>query len=518
MADAGGTNPSRSGRVKPAALLIGPVLAAAVYLLLPAATLSDTGEILSGLSTPGRLTAAVGTLMACWWLTEAIPIAATAILPAALFPVLGVMGIADVASRYAHEMILLFFGGFLLGLAMEKHNLHKRIALTVVGLVGTSPGRLVAGFMIASATLSAWVSNTATTLMMLPIGMSVIALVLTSHADGEEEDREDSAQAAGRNFATCLMLGIAYAASIGGLVTLIGTPPNLILAGFARDNLGLEISMVRWMTVALPLAVIFLPICWLVLTRLVYPIRVKSLGGAAEALAEQRAGLGRMSRGEWTVFLVFCTTALAWVLRPQIQALGEHWGLESIAQLKDSSIAVIAAMLLFVIPTDLRRGEFTLDWRTAERLPWGVLILFGGGLALAKAISDTGVDVFIGNQLGVLHGVHPIVIVVVVTASITFLTEVTSNTAIANAVLPVLAAAAPAVGIDPIRLLVPATIAASLAFMLPVATPPNAIVFGSGRVTIPQMARAGIWLNLIGITLASVFGYLFAGYVVTPSG
>lgn len=521
MADSGETNPTRSGRLKPAALLIGPVLATAVYLLLPTAVLGDAGEVVSGLSTAGRLTAAVGALMACWWLTEAIPIAATAIVPAALFPVLGVMNIGDVASRYAHEMILLFFGGFLLGLAMEKHGLHKRIALTVVGLVGTSPGRLVAGFMLASAALSGWVSNTATTLMMLPIGMSVLSLVLhesSGDSPAGAADEPDEVETAGKNFGICLMLGIAYAASIGGVVTLIGTPPNLVLAGFAEDNLGIEISMARWITVALPLAIVFLPICWWLLTHVVFPIRVKQIAGVAEHLGKERAGLGRMSRGEWTVLAVFVSTALAWVLRPQLQGLGEYFQLAPLAGIKDSSIAVLAAMLLFVIPTNLRRAEFTMDWRTAERMPWGILILFGGGLALAKAISETGVDLYIGNQLGVLQGVHPLLIVVVVSAGIIFLTEITSNTAIANAILPVLAAAAPVLGLEPIRLLVPATIAASLAFMLPVATPPNAIVFGSGRVTIGQMSRAGLWLNLIGVVLASVVGYFFADYVITPTG
>lgn len=498
--------------VQVAGLFLGPVLAACVYLLLPAGTYDDAGELTnSGLSHAARATGAIGVLMACWWLTEAIPISATALLPAALFPALGVMPLSVVGGRYAHEMIMLFFAGFILGLAMERHGLHKRIALTVVGLIGTSPGRLVAGFMLATAAMSGWVSNTATALMMLPIGVSVISLVL----DGGDDSGESQT---GRNFATCLMLGIAYAASIGGVVTIIGTPPNLVLAGFAQDNLGLEISMVRWMTVALPLALVFLPLCWLVLTRVVFPIRVKRIEGVEDRLNHVRAGLGRMKRGEWIVFVVFCCTALAWVLRPQIQRLGEHLGLEPIASLGDATIGVIAATLLFVIPCDTRPWRFTMDWKTAERMPWGILILFGGGLALAKAISDTGVDTFIGSQLGVLEGVHPAVIVVAVTAVIVFLTEITSNTAIANAVLPVLAAAAPAVGIDPIRLLVPATIACSLAFMLPVATPPNAIIFGSGRVTIGQMSRAGLWLNLIGIVLGSVAGYFFAGYVVTPAG
>ena len=490
-------------------LIAGPVLALLAYALIPPAVYDDAGTLVSGLPHAGRATAGVGALMACWWLTEAIDLAFTALVPVALLPLLGVVDVKQAAAPYANDLIFLFFGGFMLGLALERWNLHRRIALVTLNLVGDSPARLVAGFMITTALLSMWVSNTATALMMLPIGVSVIGLL-----------ERDGKLVAGHNFSVCLVLGIAYAASIGGVATLVGTPPNVVLAGYCHKTLGRDISMAHWMLAAVPLVLVFLPLCWLVLTRIVFPISVKHIPGAKEMVRDELRALGPMSRGEWAVAVVFILTATAWVTRPLIQQLGDHYEIDALSTLRDSSIAMLAALVLFVTPVYPSRREFTLDWATVRRTPWGVLILFGGGLSLAAAITATGVDTYIGRSLAGMHGVPTPVVVAAVAVVIIFLTEITSNTAVTTAVLPVLGAAAPALGVDPVKLVIPAAIAASFAFMLPVATPPNAIVFSSGRVSVPQMVRAGFLLNLIGIVLVSLAGLLVADFVapatITP--
>jgi len=486
-------------------LIAGPALALLAYCLIPQAVYDDAGKLVSGLPHAGRATAAVGVLMACWWLTEAIHISATALVPVALLPLLGVMSVKQAAAPYANHLIFLFFGGFIIGLAMEKWGLHKRVALLTIRLVGTSPARLVAGFMLASALMSMWVSNTATTLMMLPVGVSVLTL-LAGDRGGQHA-----------RFAVCLMLSIAYGASIGGVGTLVGTPPNGILASFCDETLKIKIDMSHWMLAAVPLVAVFLPIAWLLLTRVLFPIKGLRLEGAREHVREQLRALGSMNRGEWVVSVVFILTASAWITRPLINDLGDvltERGYEipggALASLEDASIALAAALALFVIPVSIRPREFAMDWATTRRTPWGVLILFGGGLSLAHAITETGVDTWIGSHMHALAGAPPVLIVLVVVTAMVFLTEITSNTAVTTAILPVLAAAAPALGIDPLRLLVPAAVAASFAFMLPVATPPNAIVFSSGRVTIREMARAGFVLNLVGIVLLMLFAPLFA--------
>lgn len=489
-----------------AGLFLGPLVALAVYLLLPEGL---PGDPATGLDHPARATAALASWMAVWWLTEAIPISATALLPLVCLPLFGVASIRDAAAPYARDLILLFFGGFILGLALARCNLHRRIALFTLSIVGDSPSRLVAGFMLATAIMSMWVSNTATALLMLPIALSVLAQ-LTDEADPGPFRA---------NFARCLLLGIAYAASVGGVATLVGTPPNLVLAAFVRDQYDADISMAHWMLVMVPLAAVFLPIVWIGLTRFIFPIRGPAPADATDARAMIRRRLqelGPMSRAEWTVALVFAFTALAWITRPLINSLGETLASAPLADLNDATIAILAAMLLFVIPTNLSRREFAMDWKTAETLPWGILILFGGGLSLAAAITATGLDRAIGGSLTGLAGVPPIVAILAVTTTIVFLTELTSNTAIATAVLPVLAAAAPAIGVEPGALLIPAAIGASFAFMLPVATPPNAIIFGSGQIRVADMARAGFAFNLVGIALATLVAVTFADFILPP--
>jgi sodium-dependent dicarboxylate transporter 2/3/5 len=437
-----------------------------------------------GLSAAAWRTAAVGVLMAVWWMSEALPIPVTALLPLALFPLAGIAPVDDAAAPYAHPLIFLFLGGFLLALALERWNLHRRLALAVVLRLGTRPVRLVAGFMAASAFLSMWISNTATAMLMLPIGLSLVALVEPDAGEGKSTATP---------FALCLMLGIAYASSLGGMATLIGTPTNALLAAFAADAYGREVAFADWLLIGLPLVVVGLPLTLWTLTRWVYPIRLAEVPGGRFFIARQVVRRGALGRPERRVAVIFALTAAAWVTRPLLA----RW----VPGLSDTGVAMLAALALFVVPAGGGERGALLDWAAARRLPWGVLLLFGGGLSLAAAIRDTGLADWIGGHMEGLAGLPSPLVVLAVCAVIVLLTELTSNTATTAAFLPVLASLAAALGIEPLTLLVPATLAASCAFMLPVATPPNAIVYGSGMVTVPQMARAGAWLNLLFLLL-----------------
>lgn len=363
--------------------ILGPLLGGGVYALLP---MDDD------LSTPARTTAAVVVMVAVWWMTEALRLAVTALVPIVAFPLPGVMEVEDATAPYATPTVFLFMGGFMLALAMQKWNLHKRLALIVMRFIGTRPRQLILGVMVATAFRSMWVSNTATTLMMLPIGISVLALV-TGGAAASDDASGGATDTDTKNFATSLMLAIAYAATIGGLATLIGSPPNLILAGFIEQNYdGVSISFADWMKVGVPLAAVFLVIAWLVLTRLTYPTKLTEIAGGKEVIRREYAKLGRMSRGEWTVLVIFVSTALLWVFKDPItqwEALTSV--LPFMAHLSDEAVAIAAAIALFLIPVSAKRGPAVLDWRTAQSgIPWGVLLLFGGGLSLAKAVQDTG--------------------------------------------------------------------------------------------------------------------------------
>ena len=488
-------------------------MAMAMYWWLP--------ERMPRLTAEAQATAAVGTLMAVWWMTEALPLPATALLPLVLFPLAGVFPFKQAADPYANRFIFLFMGGFMIALAIQRWNLHHRIALLTVLAVGTKPTRLIGGFMIATAMLSMWISNTATTVMMLPIGLSVIVLLAdrVGHESGASPPHsgEESSSGAERlhGFPVCMMLGIAYAANIGGIGTLVGTPPNVFLAAFLQDNLAIDIGFARWMGLGLPLVVLFLFLTWLLLTRVVFPIRIKEIPGGRELIGGELKKLGAMSRGEWTVLCVFLSMATAWVVRGPLT----RWAwlidqLPPVANLDDTIIALIGALSLFLIPVDARRGVFALDWETARRLPWGVLLLFGGGLSLAAAVRSSGLDRAIGEELSALDWLPTMALVVVVTAVVIFLTEVTSNTATATTFLPILAGVAAGIGAEPLVLLVSGTLAASCAFMLPVATPPNAIVYGSGHVRIGQMIQAGFWLNLIGIVLIPLLMYTLGAWTL----
>ncbi len=475
----------------------GPLLAVLAYLTLPEAYVGSAGETVA-FGHAGRATAAVAVWMAVWWLSEAIEVYATALLPLLLFPVLGVASMRASAAPYAHELIFLFLGGFLLALTMQRWGLHRRVALTALRLVGDRPSTIVAGFMGVTALLSMWVSNTATAIMMLPVARSVIDLVERQAGPGAE--RTSVA------FGLALLLGIAYAASIGGIATPIGTPPNLFLLSYLKEHLDHDVSFVRWMGVGLPLAAVFLPLAWLLLTRVLHPVSARPVEGCAAFVRNAAAELGPMSRPERITLVVFLLASACWITRPLLNELS-LLGVRPLAGLTDTGIAMLAAMLLFVAPSgDPERG-FVLDWETAVKLPWGILILFGGGLSLAAAIHANGVGELLAAQVTALAGMPSLVVVIGVVALVVFLTELTSNTATTATLVPLLASLAPGLGVDPLLLAVPAAIAASCAFMLPVATPPNAIVFGSGMVTIPEMSRAGFWLNLIGIVLITGLAY-----------
>ncbi|RFC62575.1 DASS family sodium-coupled anion symporter [Fulvimarina endophytica] len=469
------------GSLKPIQAALG-ILVFIVLLLLPPP---------EGLSIEGWRVVAVATLMIVWWITEAVPVPATALVPLALFPLTGATTMGAAAAPYADPTIFLFMGGFMLAGAMERWNLHRRIALNIVSRTGSRRHHIVGGFMVATAFLSMWVSNTATTVMMLPIAISIVGLV--------EDEVTD--QKANHAFALALLLGVAYAASIGGVATLIGTPPNALLAGTLSQAYGYDLGFGRWMLIGMPVSIVMLLISWLILTRFAIRLSTEEIDGVQSVIKERLRGLGSMSRDEMLVGIVFAAAAILWV--------GRSWLQNFVPGLNDAGIAIGMALLLFLIPSTKGRGEALLDWRTASNLPWGVLILFGGGLSLAAAVVATGLDEWIGDAIGGFAGALAlIVLVLVVSAIILLLTEFTSNTATAATFLPLLAALSLNLGENPLMLAVPAALAASMAFMMPVATPPNALVFSSGRISIPEMIRYGIWHNIAALVVISSFGYL----------
>jgi sodium-dependent dicarboxylate transporter 2/3/5 len=478
-------------------LALGPILFV-LMLLIPTP---------AGMAPASQKMAAIALLMATWWMCESIPIPATSLLPIPLFPFLGIMGTQKATAPYASHLIFLFMGGFIIALSMQRWNLHRRIAMNIVKVVGFSPARLIFGFMVATAVLSAFVSNTATTVMMMPIGLAIISHVV---AEGKREglDKEIDFSPEGFSFGLNLMLGIAYAASIGGISTLIGTPPNTVLAGYLTKTYGYEITFVGWLKVGVPLTIVMLPLCWLWLIKIANPMKLKKVPGGRDLINAELHEMGSMSVGERWTALVFALTAIGWIFRSKIGFLFPDPTLVT-----DASIAMAGALVLFLIPISLKRNEFVMDWTWAARMPWGVLILFGGGLSLAGGFKASGLAEWLGLQVGLLANAPVLLLVVAVTALIIFLTELTSNTATSAMIMPILSAVAIGLGQSPLLLIVPAAVAASCAFMLPVATPPNAIIFGSGYVSIPQMARSGFGLNLIGVILVVVFTYL----LVIPS-
>lgn len=461
------------------------------------------------LSLAGWRTAAVALLMATWWVTEVIPIFATALIPLVLFPILDITDIDAAAAPYADPMIYLFLGGFIIAIAMKRWDLHRRIALGIISFIGAKPRNIIAGFIVSSAFMSMWVSNTAATMMMLPIGLSVIQLTKTGTQDPDKLSQN-------RNFALALMLGIAYAANVGGLGTVIGTPTNALMIAFVNDAYNMEITFAQWMGLGVPVVILGLPIIFYTLTSIVFPVRLKTVPGGREYIDDEMKRLGTISRPEMIVGSVFVLVALLWIGRPLLEPI--------IPGLSDASIAIFGALLLFLIPVNLDKSVFIMRWKDAEEVPWGVLILFGGGLSLAGAIQKTGLAEWVGGYFSILGGWPVILTIFVIAIIIIMFTELASNSATAAAFLPVIASVAIGIGQDPLLFAIPITMVASCAFMLPVATPPNAIVYGSGVMNIPQMVRAGLVLNLFFAMLITLLTYflftLFLGIDigVVPEG
>ena len=440
-----------------------------------------------GLSDGGRDILAATSWIGIWWVFEVLPIAVTALLPILLFPLLDAVALGDTTASYGHKYVFLYLGGFILATAIEKWNLHKRIALQIIKTIGTNMYTIVLGFMVATAFLSMWISNTATTVMVLPMAISIVKQL---------KDNPDTPEDENKVFSKLLMLAIAYAASIGGIATLIGTPPNLVFAGFVQKTYGVDISFWQWMKFGLPVSSVLLVLAWLYLTRIAYPLKKARFPGGKKEINRLLVELGPLGREEKLVLLVFVLTAFCWITRSfLLQKL--------IPNMDDTIIAIASAIVLFIIPAN-RFGDPLIKWKEAVQIPWGIILLFGGGMAIAKGFQETGLANYLGGQMTFFEGLPLFVLLLLVITCVNFLTEVTSNLATTAMMLPVLAPLALTLGINPYLLMVACTTAASCAFMLPVATPPNAVVFGSGYLRIPDMVRTGFLMNLLSIVIMAL--------------
>lgn len=455
-------------------LFLGPILFL-IILNLPFSMVSEQGDDVI----------AVAVWMIIWWITEAVSISVTALLPLLLFPLLKIMPIADVGANYGSPIVFLFFGGFVMALALEKVNLHRRIALNIIRLTGTTPNKVVLGFMIATATLSMWISNTATTVVMLPIAMSVIGLLIND---------EDGFTKSDQNFALSVMLGIAFSANAGGVATVIGTPPNMVMVGLLENEYDIEISFFKWMVLGIPFSATMIAISYMVLTHWMFPNRQLQFTASKEVIQEELRKLGTMSGKERMVLVIFGITVALWIFRALINDLFP------MLKLNDTMISIFAAIALFAVPYRLRKGDFLIDWKDTSKLAWGILILFGGGLALAKGMSVSGIVDLVANLIAT-SDISILVMASLLIFLMLFMTEIMSNVALVAVLAPVVAGIAIGLDIPILNLLIPVTIASSCAFMLPMATPPNAIVFASGYVKVHEMARVGFILNLIAVAL-----------------
>ena len=439
----------------------------------------------------------IAVWMISWWITEAAPIPVTAMLPMVLFPLAGIFTINEATTPYAHPIIFLFMGGFMLGLAMEEHNLHKRIALSLIKFTGTNPNGIILGFMLTTAFISMWISNTATTVMMLPIALSITSLLGTG----------DSSDKGTRRFGLSLMIGIAYAANIGGTATIIGTPPNVAWVGFMSDMTNTEIEFGQYLKVGLPICAVMLFIAYFLLTRVMYPSRIDHLSGSSQVIDDQLKALGPISRAEKIVTVIFLITALSWILRGTIN----NWLGTNL--LNDTVIAIAGGTLMFITPLRLKEGVFLMKWEATQRLPWGILLLFGGGMALARAMESVNIVQEVGDAIAGSGNANPLLLIMGLTAFMLFMTEIMSNIALTVIFIPVVLGIASSMGMNPIHLSLPVTLAASYAFMMPISTPPNAIVFSSGMIRMKDMIRAGFLLNIIAILLLALLSQTLITWV-----
>jgi sodium-dependent dicarboxylate transporter 2/3/5 len=463
-------------------LISGPLLFLAMQFFSPPAGMSESAYSLLSITL----------WMALWWVTESVPIAITALLPIILFPMTGAVDLQTTTASYGHKYIFLYMGGFMLAIAIEKWNLHKRIALNIIKIIGTNISKIILGFMVATAFLSMWISNTATAVMMLPIAMSIVAQL---------QDNPNTEKNENLIFGKALMLSIAYSASIGGMATLIGTPPNLVFAGYVEETYGIEITFLQWLKFGVPIAIPLLVIAWLYLTKFAFKFKQKEFPGGKEEINRLLVLIGPMKREEKLVSSIFVLTAFCWITRSFILQ-------EFFPFIDDTIIAMTAGVLLFVVPaSDFKKRLIT--WEDAVKLPWGIILLFGGGMALAAGFQITGLASWLGAQMSVFQGLSLLLLVFVVITLVNFFTEFTSNLATTAMLLPILAPIAISLNINPYMLMVACTIAASCAFMMPVATPPNAVVFGSGYLRIPDMIKSGIWMNIISILFLTLMVYYF---------
>lgn len=450
-----------------------------------------------GLSPEARSVLAVTLWVATWWITEPIPIPVSSLIPIILLPMTGALDGNTVVSSYGNDIIFLFLGGFFIATAMEKWNLHKRMALSIISIIGTSPQRIVLGFMVSTAFLSMWVSNTAATMMLIPMGLAIVQQASSSLKEGKYASDIPK-------FEKSVIFGIGHAATIGGLGTLIGTPPLSILAGTVSQMFDTEISFAGWMAVGVPIVILLIPLLWLYLTKVVYKINFRELPGGKEQIYKERKSLGKISYEEKAVAFVFAFAAFMWITRTFI------WeNIVEIPGISDGIIAMMATVLLFLIPAKREEGSKIMEWKDSKDIPWGILILFGGGLAIAAGFTSTGLSEWIGHQLAGLEGMNILLVIFISTLVILLLTEITSNTATATMIIPVVASLGLALNIHPYALMVPCAMAANCSFMLPVGTPPNAIMYGTGKLKITEMVKNGFWLNNFTLVLIVLVVYFY---------
>ena len=496
-----------SPKTKLIPLVLGPLLALCLYYLLPEAYTAPNGDAAT-LSHAARACIGIVLWMGIWWFTEPVPIAVTALLPIVLFPLFGVASAAEALKSYSSGTIYLFLGGFLIAAGIARWGLDRRIALMMIRLVGTKPKQIIFGIMMATAFLSAWVSNTATAAMMLPIALAVMGVVRSTRGNQAIDNAE-------RNFGVCLLLSIAYGASLGGVLTLIGTPPNGIFVRFVEQTYGDQVSFIDWLKISVPTMGVMLASTYFILVNFLFKEQPDELTGGREWVAEELRQLGSLSRGEWTVLIVFVTAAFLWVFGPVIRGI-EIAGTMPFKPLSDTVIAMGAGISLFVIPVDMKKGVHALDWASASRgIAWDVLLLFGGGLSMAAAIQKTGAADAVGAAAMALSVLPDWGIMGGVTTLAVFVSEFTSNTALAATLMPLVAAVASSLNMHPEALLICATIGASCAFMMPVGTPPNAMVFGTGRIKIKDMIRAGFWLNIVAVFAITIICYFLSPGIIT---